>query len=153
DSSRNVADSPSESAPCLYSIGAATFAQKLLPLPLETDFDLLSMAKNKKKGMVYSTSPDFDFSEESEEVETLLPAQQELRAQRDRKQRKGKAVTLITGFIGNETDLKSLGTTLNSKCGVGGSTKDGEIIIQGDFRDKVMEILSKEGYKAKKSGG
>lgn len=103
--------------------------------------------------MVYSTNPDFDFSEESEEVETLLPAQQDLRVQLDRKQRKGKTVTLITGFIGNETDLKSLGTTLKSKCGVGGSTKDGEIIIQGDFRDKVMEILLKEGYKAKKSGG
>ncbi len=103
--------------------------------------------------MVYSTNPDFEFSEESEETETLPPNHQDLRVQLDRKKRKGKTVTLITGFVGNEADLKSLGTLLKSKCGVGGSTKDGEIIIQGDFRDKVMEILLKEGYKAKKSGG
>lgn len=103
--------------------------------------------------MVYSTNPDFEYDNESEETETLPPAQQDLRVQHDRKQRKGRTVTLVTGFVGTDDDLKSLATLLKSKCGVGGSAKDGEIIIQGEFRDKVHELLLKEGYKAKKSGG
>lgn len=118
--------------------------------------------KNKKDendwkdrlGMVYSTNPDFeyDYDEETQE-ETLPPNQQDLRVMLDRKNRKGKAATLVTGFVGTEDDLKGLGKMLKTKCGVGGSAKDGEIIIQGDLRDKVLELLKNAGYKAKKSGG
>lgn len=119
------------------------------------------MSKDKKSkklsgfdGLVFSTNPDvpLDRFEEPDE-ESLKPAQQDLRVQLGKKQRAGKAVTLITGFMGSEADLKALGKLLKSKCGVGGSVKDGEILIQGDFRAKVMEILQKEGYRAKKIGG
>ncbi len=105
--------------------------------------------KADKHGAVYSTNPDFEFEYENEEIETLPNNEQLLRIQLDKKQRKGKSVTLITNFVGNEDDLKSLGKMLKSKCGVGGSAKNNEIIIQGDLRKKVQEILSKEGYKTK----
>lgn len=113
------------------------------------------MAKKKKKiNVVYSTNPDFSFDyEEDEQQETLAPNEQDLRIYLDTKQRKGKGVTLITGFIGSEDDLKELGKTLKSKCGVGGSAKNEEIIIQGDHRDKVLTLLLDMGYKAKKAGG
>jgi len=113
------------------------------------------MAK-KKKGkinVVYSTNPDYDFDAESEEMETLNSSEQLLYVSIDRKQRKGKAVTLIEGFIGTDDDLKDLAKMLKSKCGVGGSAKDGEIIIQGEVRDKVMVLLEKENYKTKRKGG
>jgi translation initiation factor 1 len=115
------------------------------------------MAKEWKDrlGMVYSTNPDFEYqhSNDAQEQETLEANKQNLRVSRDKKQRKGKVVTLITGFIGKEDDLEKLGKFLKSKCGVGGSVKDGEIIIQGDLLDKIVELLLKEGYKAKKIGG
>lgn len=104
-------------------------------------------------GMVYSTNPDFKFETEKKEETTLPPQHQKLIVMLDRKKRKGKSVTLVTGFVGAEDDLKELGKMLKTKCGVGGSVKDGEILIQGDFRERVMELLKAEGYKVKRSGG
>lgn len=113
------------------------------------------MAKKKKRvDVVYSTNPSFGYEyEQDEEQETLPPSEQTLRVMIDRKQRKGKAVTLIDGFVGTTDDLKELGKKLKSKCGVGGSAKDGEIIIQGEMRDKVMDLLKADGYKVKRVGG
>lgn len=113
------------------------------------------MAKKKKRiDIVYSTNPDFSYEEESEMEQATLPNnEQMLYVSIDRKNRGGKEVTLVEGFIGTEEDLKSLGKLLKSKCGVGGSAKDGEIIVQGKFKDKVAELLSKEGYRVKKKGG
>lgn len=114
------------------------------------------MAQDWKErlGVVYSTNPDFNFkNDENEETETLPPNQQKLTVQLDRKQRKGKSVTLVTGFKGTEEDLKKLAKELKSKCGVGGSSKNNEIIIQGDFVQKIMELLNNAGYKTKRSGG
>lgn len=113
------------------------------------------MGKNKnKKNVVYSTNPDFEYEYDGEdEVETLPPSDQLLYVSIDRKQRGGKSVVLVEGFVGTEEDLKDLGKLLKSKCGVGGSAKDGEITVQGDNRDKVIEILEKEGYNTKRKGG
>lgn len=116
--------------------------------------------KSKKKilndfdGIMYSTDPSFAYEEESTgPAEVLSNNQQDLRVMLDRKNRGGKAVTLVTGFVGGEEDLDKLAKMLKTKCGVGGAAKEGEILIQGDFRDKVLIILQKEGYKVKKSGG
>ncbi len=98
---------------------------------------------------VYSTNPDYQFESEEEETETLPNNQQQLIISIDKKHRKGKTVTLIENFIGKNADLELLAKMLKTKCGVGGSAKDGEIVIQGDFKLKVKEILEKDGYKVK----
>ena len=101
----------------------------------------------ERLNIVYSTNPDFHYeTEQEEEPTTLPPAQQRLRIQLDRRNRNGKTVTLITGFIGTSDDLKALAKLLKNKCGIGGSAKDDGIILQGDFREKAGEILRKEGY-------
>ena len=113
------------------------------------------MAKKKERiNVVYSTNPNFNYEEEQDEVQETLPNNlQVLYVSIDKKQRAGKEVTLIQGFVGGEEDLKELGKILKSKCGVGGTVKDGEILIQGNFRDKVIEILQKEKYGVKRKGG
>ena len=104
-----------------------------------------------RDGVVYSTNSDFDYSyDKSEEAETLPAAKQSLRIQMDNKGRAGKQVTLVTGFVGTTDDLETLTKLLKTKCGVGGSAKDGEILMQGDVRDKVVAVLTKEGYKSRK---
>ena len=114
------------------------------------------MANNDWKarlGVVYSTATDYNYTTaEEESVATLPPSEQNLRVWLDRKHRGGKQATLLKGFVGSDDDLKELAKLLKTKCGVGGSAKDGEIIIQGDHRDRIIEILTKEGYRAKKAG-
>ncbi|WP_164111460.1 MULTISPECIES: translation initiation factor [Sphingobacterium] len=115
------------------------------------------MAKQKKQqyeGIVYSTDSSFSYEENLEsEQETLPNKQQKLKVLLDRKSRKGKVVTIVDGFIGKDSDFQNLAKLLKQKCGVGGSVKDGEILIQGDFKQKVFDILSAEGYGAKQVGG
>jgi translation initiation factor 1 len=114
------------------------------------------MGKNKKErlNVVYSTNPNFGYEfEEEETVDTLPKNQQKLYVSIDKKSRAGKEVTLIEGFVGTDDDLKELGKLLKTKCGVGGSVKDGEILVQGNFRDKIIAILDAEGYQTKRKGG
>jgi translation initiation factor 1 len=108
----------------------------------------------KRDGIVFSTADSFEYQfGEEESQNTLPPSQQKLRVLLDKKSRAGKQVTLIEGFVGTEEDLKELGKLLKNKCGVGGSTKDSEILIQGDHREKVLQVLTQAGYGAKKVGG
>jgi translation initiation factor 1 len=117
------------------------------------------MSKPKKNslsdlgGIMYSTDPTFSYASEEETSEVISNNQQDLRVMLDRKNRGGKAVTLVTGYRGSNQELEILAKMLKTKCGVGGSAKEGEIIVQGDFRDKIVLILQKEGFKVKKSGG
>ena len=116
--------------------------------------DKKSKKFNSFEGIVFSTDPEHVYEVSAvEEDETLAKNQQLLKVQLDKKQRAGKAVTLVYNFVGKEADLQALGKTLKTKCGVGGSIKDGQILIQGDFRAKVIELLQKEGYKVKQVGG
>ncbi|MDY4174852.1 MAG: translation initiation factor [Bacteroidales bacterium] len=111
------------------------------------------MAKQDWKdrlGFVFSTNANFEYThDEQPEEETLPPAKQSLRVMLDKKQRAGKMVTLVTGFVGSDDDLKELGKRLKQSCGVGGSAKDGQIIVQGDFRTRVADILKADGFKVK----
>ena len=112
------------------------------------------MGKNKKnrKGIMYSTNPDFEYEYENKKMETLPASKQNLKICID-KHRAGKISVIIKNFVGTTDDLKKLGKLLKTKCGVGGSTKNGEVIIQGNMREKVMEILQKEGFHYKRVGG
>jgi len=108
------------------------------------------MAKFNDFNLVFSTNPDWKPRDDSEEIiETPAPKDQKLVVSLDKKQRKGKIVTLIDGFVGNDNDLKELAKMLKTKCGVGGSSKDNQIIIQGDFRNKIVQILQQSGYTCK----
>ena len=114
------------------------------------------MAKKQQKfqNVVYSTNPNFSYEfEQTDDIQTLPSQQQRLYVSLDRKQRAGKEVTLIEGFVGAEEDLKDLGKILKSKCGVGGSVKDNEILIQGNFKQKIFDLLVKEGYSQTKQKG
>ena len=104
-------------------------------------------------GFVFSTNKDFDLNATTESDETLPVGKQRLEAHLDKKNRGGKVATIIKGFEGTEDDLKALGKMLKTKCGVGGAVKDNDIIIQGNFRDKVIDILKGEGYNVKRVGG
>jgi len=107
----------------------------------------------KRDGIVYSTESSFEFNYQSEgEPKTLPPQQQQLKVALDKSMRAGKQVTLVSGFIGSAADIEKLGKELKSKCGVGGSVKDGVILIQGDHREKIVQLLNKEGYKSRKIG-
>ena len=110
-------------------------------------------SRRDRQDIVYSTNPDFQYNydDENQEQETPDPSKQKLKVYIDTKaKKKGKQATLISGFVGSQDDIKDLSKLLKTKCAVGGSVKDGDIIIQGDFRDKIVQILSSEGYSARK---
>ncbi|MFY7963852.1 MAG: translation initiation factor [Chitinophagaceae bacterium] len=109
---------------------------------------------NSFSGLVFSTDPNFKIEEETDNIETLLPNQQKLRIWLETKHRGGKTASIISGFIGTDDDIQSLSKSLKNACGTGGSSKDGEIIIQGDHREKILQWLLKNGYsQSKKAGG
>jgi translation initiation factor 1 len=115
----------------------------------------MSKSHRSREQVVYSTNPEFKYSygNENSQTPTLPPERQDLRVWLDKKNRAGKVVTLVRGFVGSEEDLENLGKLLKTKCGTGGSVKDGEIIVQGDFRDRILKLLLDAGYRAKKAGG
>jgi translation initiation factor 1 len=103
-------------------------------------------------GLVFSTNKNIDLSNQEDEIETPIPGQQDLRVWLEKNHRGGKVASVIKGFIGKQEDLEALGKTIKTKCGTGGSAKEGEIIIQGDHREKIVALLQQLGYKAKKAG-
>jgi len=103
-------------------------------------------------GLVFSTNKNIDLSNQEDEIETPIPGQQDLRVWLEKNNRGGKVASVIKGFIGKQEDLEALGKTIKTKCGTGGSAKEGEIIIQGDHREKIVALLQQLGYKAKKAG-
>jgi len=110
----------------------------------------MSKKKSNSSGIVYSTDPDFKIEEESTPTESLTPKQQKLKVRLDTRQRAGKAVTLVEGFVGPAEELDALGRQLKTHCGTGGSVKDGEILIQGDQRDKITQWLITKGFTSTK---
>ena len=112
----------------------------------------MNKKKNKRKGVMYSTNPDFEYIYEENQIKTLQPREQNLTVLIDKK-RAGRIAVIIKGYIGSNNDLNALSKLLKTKCAVGGTAKNGEIIIQGDVRDKVTDILKKEGYNYKRAGG
>ena len=114
----------------------------------------MSKKKKNRVDVVYSTNPDYSYEhDEDQEMDTLSPNEQLLYVSLDKKNRSGKAVSLIEGFVGSKDDLKTLSKSLKQACGVGGNEKDGNILIQGDHRNKVVDLLEKAGYKVKRKGG
>lgn len=109
----------------------------------------MNRKNHRKDGIVYSTNPDFSFEESNPEAETLLPHLQQLRVILDTKQRAGKTVTLVEGFTGRQSDLDVLGKMLKTKCGTGGSVKEGVILVQGNYREKIKQLLAAEGYRVR----
>jgi translation initiation factor 1 len=130
------------------------FFLSILNTFVKTNQFIMSDWKDKLK-FAYSTNPDYKpEGEEAESAETLDPSKQDLRIWLEKKNRGGKVVSIISGYVGSEDDLKELGKFIKSRCGVGGSVKDGEIIIQGDFRDRILTLLNEKGFKkVKKAGG
>lgn len=104
----------------------------------------------ERLGMVYSTNPDYVYETEDEEVETLPKQQQKLRVRIEKNGRGGKTVTIVSGFVGSDDDLKDLAKLLKTRCGVGGSHKDGEVLVQGDFKEKIIQLLKSEGFSQTK---
>ena len=123
-----------------------------MPVKMQTMAKKLS-SLDDLGGFVFSTNENFEFQSDAPSDETPAPNKQRLEAHLDKKNRGGKVATIIRGFVGTDEDLKTLGKLLKTKCGVGGAAKDNEIIIQGNFRDKVMQILQAEGYNVKRVGG
>lgn len=117
------------------------------------------MGKNKRKNkervnVVYSTNSSYEYETDAfEEEDTLPPNEQVLRVYIEKKGRGGKTASVVKGFVGSDADLTDLSKTIKAKCGVGGSVKEGEIIIQGDQRDKIVQLLSEKNYNIKKAGG
>ena len=108
----------------------------------------------KRLGVVYSTDPEFNYEVSPDEIQaTPAPARQKLYVSLDKKNRKGKAVTLVEGFVGTDEDLKTLGKELKNKCGTGGTVKEGEILVQGDFRERIIKMLKEKGFVVKQKGG